>query len=150
LINPIFGKVFWITLLFKQNNYHRYGVLGHTLKVAFMAIKYRQYRFVLPALLHDIGKPFCAYQDEEDIAEGTYSFTNHEELSWYIIRRCPLISQRTKALVRYHYLVRDIEVSKRKGRLARLRRIQRRWDSLSSGMQGELKLFLILDDAGKK
>ncbi|MFZ2967591.1 MAG: HD domain-containing protein [Sulfuricurvum sp.] len=150
MINPVFGKVFWTTLLFTQNRYHRYGVLGHTLKVAYMALKHSQYRFIIPALLHDIGKPFCAYQDEEDQRDGTYSFTNHEELSWHIIRRCPLISQRTKELVRYHYLVRDIEVSTRKGKLARLRRIQRRWDSLSTQMQGELKLFLLLDDAGKK
>ena len=79
-------KFFWITLLFRQNNYHRYGVLLHTLKVFYAVLKAKDYKFVAASLLHDIGKPFVAYQKPSDIAQGIYSFTAHEQKSYEIIK----------------------------------------------------------------
>jgi predicted HD phosphohydrolase len=109
----------------------------------------KQYRFIVPALLHDIGKPFCAYQDSSDQRIGTYSFTNHEELSWMIVKRWSFLSVWTKEIIRYHYLVRDMHLCEMKGKTARLKRIQKRWDKLSPQMQEDLKLFIQIDDVGK-
>ncbi len=84
--NSIFSKVFWITLLFKQNEYHKYGVLLHTFKVLYGVLKARDYKFIASALFHDIGKPIVAYQKPEDILVDEYSFTDHEEKSYQIIK----------------------------------------------------------------
>jgi len=56
---------------------------------------------LLAGLLHDIGKPVVAYQKEEDIALGEYSFTDHEEMSYLIIKDWKFVSDYTKKLVRY-------------------------------------------------
>lgn len=148
-MNAIWSKPFLTTLFIKQNKHHRHSVFGHTIKVVYSAIRMGQYRFIVPAVLHDIGKPYCAYQDSSDLLNGTYSFTNHEELSWLIVKRWRFISEWTKEIIRYHYLVRDMALCKAKGKTARLKRIQKRWNKLSPQMKEELALFIQIDDAGK-
>lgn len=148
-MNPILSKSFLMTLFIKQNKHHRHSVLIHTLKVTYTALKKKQYRFVIPSLIHDIGKPFCTYQDQNDKLDGTYSFTNHEELSWLIVKRWTFLSEWTKDVIRYHYLVRDMSLCEKKGKTARLNRIQKRWDKLTPELRKDLKLFLAIDDAGK-
>ena len=71
-LNKIFRKEFFITLFIKQNNYHRYGVFKHTLALVIHAIKYKQYKMIPAAILHDIGKPIVAFQDEKDKTTGEY------------------------------------------------------------------------------
>lgn len=149
-------KLFLITIFWKQNSHHRHGVLVHTLKVTFQLIKHKHYRMVLAGLLHDIGKPFVAYQKPEDILNNEYSFTDHEEKSFKIIEHWPLISDYTKQLVRWHYLIRKMDKAKKKS-------IK---DGISSGnkeyldcyslyisfdnqFKNDLRNFLKCDDLGK-
>jgi HD superfamily phosphohydrolase len=104
---------------------------------------------MLPAaLLHDIGKPAVAYQKPEDIPTGEYSFTDHEEASYRIIEKWPFVSDYTKELVRYHYLIRDIDKHRTKDP-ARAKEKSEIWDSLSSQTQSDLQRFLRYDDLGK-
>ena len=79
---------------------------------------------------------------------GEYSFTDHEEKSYEIIKRWPFVSDYTKTLVRYHYLIRDIQKSETKDpeRHTAKKAI---WDRLDTGMQEDLKRFLKYDDLGK-
>ena len=100
------------------------------------------------ALLHDIGKPIVAYQKEEDILLGEYSFTDHEEKSYQMIKGWSFISGYTKELVRYHYLIRDIKKHKTKDP-ARYQKKKEIWDGLSREMQKDLTQFLNYDDYGK-
>ncbi len=148
--NSIFSKIFWITLLFKQNKYHKYGVLIHTLKVVFGVLKERDFRFLAAALLHDIGKPFVAYQDKEDILVDEYSFTDHEERSYQIVKNWFFLSDWTKNVIRYHYIIRDIQNSKRKGLLDRLERLEIAYATLDAMFIKDLEKFLIYDDYGKQ
>jgi predicted HD phosphohydrolase len=148
--NSIFSKIFWTTLLFKQNKYHRYGVLLHTLKVVVCVIKARDFRFLAAAFFHDIGKPFVAYQDDEDILVGEYSFTDHEERSYQIVKNWFFLSNWTKKVIRYHYIIRDIQNSKRKGLLDRLERLENAYATLDDDFIKELEVFLIYDDYGKQ
>ena len=62
----IFRKEFFITLFFKQNKYHRFGVFLHTLALVYHTTKHKQYKMIPSAFLHDIGKPIIAFQDEKD------------------------------------------------------------------------------------
>ena len=146
--NSIFSKVFWITTLFKQNNYHKYGVLLHTLKVAYGAIKDRNYKFIIPALFHDIGKPFVAYQKPTDIPLNIYSFTNHEEKSYQLIKNWFFISDWTKQIVRYHFIISDMQRSK-KNNLNKFYKLEKTWNSLDKNLISDLKIFLKYDDFGK-
>lgn len=139
-----------VTTFIKQNKWHSSSVLGHTLKVVLQTIKHRDYKYIVPALLHDIGKPFTAYQKEEDILTGEYSFTDHEEKSYDMIKNCPFISDWTKQIVRWHYLIRDIKKSKEKGDIDRYLIKKMIWDDLSPEMKKELGKFLKYDDLGKK
>lgn len=149
-MNKILSKAFLTTLFIKQNRWHKHSVLGHTLKVTFHAIKSGQFRFIVPALLHDIGKPFVAHQrNPKDKLNGHYSFTNHEEMSWHIIKDWPFISEWTKNVVRHHYLIRDMYLSKEKGLVARGRRVGKRWEKVDPELKRDLEYFLFLDDAGK-
>lgn len=148
--NPIFSKIFWITLLFKQNKWHRYGVFLHTMKVVFGVLKAKDFRFLATAIFHDIGKPFVAYQDDEDILVGEYSFTDHEERSYQIVKKWFFLSTWTKNMIRYHYIIRDIKNSKRKGNLERLARLEESWDTLDEVFIKDLEQFLIYDDYGKQ
>ena len=145
----IFRKEFFITLFIKQNKWHRYSVLVHTLMVVYHAVKAKQYKMITAGLLHDIGKPVLAYQGENDRLTGQYSFTNHEEISYRLIKKVPFISDYTKNLVRYHFLIRGMDISKRKGYDGRYRRMRRIYDSLDESFVDDLKLFLEFDDLAK-
>jgi HD superfamily phosphohydrolase len=148
-MNKILSKQFLASLLYKQNKWHKHGVFVHTMRVTYYCIKGGDYRFVVAGLLHDVGKPYSAYQDQSDVIEGTYSFTNHEELSYQIIKKWSFISSYSKELVRYHYLIRDMKKSKQKGKTARHQRLQRIWNRLDEGFKEDLARFLTYDDQGK-
>jgi hypothetical protein len=148
--NKPYSKPFLKTLFIKQNKWHRYGVLLHTLKVVYGVIKAKDYKFVASALFHDIGKPSVAYQDESDILVGEYSFTDHEEKSYQIVKNWFFLSKWTKSIIRYHYIIRDIKNSKRKGLTIRLKRLEDSWENLDKKFILELEQFLIYDDYGKK
>lgn len=147
--NPIFSRPFLESLFFVQNKWHQHGVLVHTLRVTYYALKAGEFRFLAAALLHDIGKPFCAYKkDEEDIEYGEYSFTDHEERSYEIIKNWPFISEYTKKIVRYHYIIRDLAKSKKED-LQRYESKKKIWESVSPEIKGDLAKFLLYDDLGK-
>jgi len=153
-------KSFFTTLFIKQNQYHKYSVLGHTLSVAHQCIKSKQYRFIVPALLHDVGKPVVAFQDARDKEQNTFSFTGHEEKSYLMIRKFPFISHKTKMLVRHHYLITGMATDLRKADKNRdvgddikfMNSYDSRraiWDSFDAEFQRELMIFKIFDDRGK-
>ena len=141
-------KTILITTFWKQNSWHQYGVLRHTLMVTWACIRRGHFRMITAGLLHDIGKPFSATQKPEDIINKEYSFTDHEELSYQIIKNWPLISDYSKNLVRHHYLIRRKGKAKSKG-LAEYDSLQKTWESLSPEFQSELAIFMRCDDEGK-
>lgn len=145
----IFRKIFFITLLFKQNKHHRYGVLFHTLAVCIHLLKFKRYNMLLAGLLHDIGKPIIAFQEAKDIIDKEYSFHNHEEISYHIIKNW-YISDYTKQLVRYHYLIRGIQLAKKKGLINKAKRLEKIFSKLDSQFIKDLEFFMICDDLGKK
>ena len=147
--NSIFSKVFWITLLIKQNNYHRYGVLLHTLKVAYGAFKDKNYKFIIPALLHDIGKPFIAFQKEEDKVQNIYSFTGHEELSYEIVRDWSFLSKWSKDIIRYHFIITDMKRKKEKNQTEEYNKLESIWINLTPEIKEDLRTFLKYDNYGK-
>ncbi len=146
--NTIFSKPFLKTLFWKQNAHHRHGVLVHTLRVTYYALRDKNYRMIPAALLHDIGKPVVAYQKEEDIPVGEYSFTDHEEKSYEMIKNWRFVSDYTKKLVLHHYLIRDRAKHKTKDQDRYIKKTKI-WESLSIKMQDDLKCFLKYDDLGK-
>lgn len=147
--NSFFSIPFFKSLFFRQNKWHQHGVLFHTLRVTYNALKAGDFRFFAAGVLHDIGKPSTAYvKDEEDIEFNEYSFTDHEERSYQIIKNWPFISGYTKQIVRYHYLIRDIKKSKTED-LARYKEKQKIWDSLEQDIKDDLAIFFIYDDLGK-
>jgi len=150
IFKRILKKEFFITLCCIQNKWHRYGVFRHTMMVVYHALKAKQYKMIAAGFLHDIGKPLVAYQDEEDIEVGEYSFTNHEEISYQIIKNWFFISSYTKNLVRYHYLVRGMSNAKRKEQMGKYNRMKRSFDNLDEEFIKDLELFLIYDDLAKK
>jgi predicted HD phosphohydrolase len=149
LHNPIYSKPFLKSLFLVQNNWHKHGVLIHTIKVAYHAFKAKRYDMIPAAFLHDIGKPRVAYQKEEDIEVGEYSFTDHEEKSYQMIKDIPFISNYTKQLVRYHYLIRDIKKSKTEDP-NRYKQKVKIWDTLSDEFKEDLHIFLVFDDKAKR
>jgi CRISPR/Cas system-associated endonuclease Cas3-HD len=148
--NKLYSKTFWDTLILKHNRWHRHGVLIHTLKVVYQVCKAKDYKFLATAFFHDLGKPIVAYRDEEDKKTGEYSFRDHEEISYQIVKNWPFLSQWTKEMIRFHYIIRDRINSKRKGNLTRLKRLDDAWDKLSPEFIVDLEQFLIYDDRGKK
>ena len=147
--NKIFSKAFLDSLFFTQNKWHQHGVLMHTLRVTYEVLKAGDFKFFAAALLHDIGKPFTAFKkDEEDNEFNEWSFSDHEERSHQIIKHWPLISRYTKAIVRYHYLIRDIKKSKKEDYQRYLQK-KAIWDSLDKAMHKDLQRFLEYDDKGK-
>lgn len=148
--NKIFRKIFFITLFIKQNKWHRYGVLIHTFLVVIHAIKAKRYDMILAGFLHDISKPIVAYQDEEDKLTGEYSFTNHEEISYRLIKDWFFISDFTKELVRYHYLIRGMSNAKRKGQIGKYNRMKRTYIKLDNSFIEKLQIFMNFDDLAKR
>ncbi len=146
--NKFFSKPFLRSLLYIQNEWHQHGVLLHTLRVAYYVLKHKEYKFFAAALLHDIGKPFVAYQKPKDIKLNQYSFTDHEERSYQIIKNWPFISEYTKELVRYHYLIRDIKKHKLKDP-KRSEAKEKIWMQLSDELKDDLKRFIVYDDMAK-
>ena len=147
--NKIYSKPFLMSLFFVQNKWHQHGVLIHTLRVTYYALKARNFKFFMAGLLHDIGKPSTAFKkDAEDIEFNEYSFTDHEERSYQIIKSWSFVSDYTKQIVRYHYLIRDIKKSKTED-CKRYEEKQKIWNALDENMQEDLREFLIYDDAGK-
>ncbi|MBA1438717.1 MAG: HD domain-containing protein [Epsilonproteobacteria bacterium] len=147
--NKIFSKPFLDSLFFTQNKWHQHGVLVHTLRVVYYILKNKEYKMIAAGFLHDIGKPFVAFKkDEEDWEFNEWSFTDHEERSYQIIKNWLFVSEYTKKLVRYHYLIRDIKKSKKED-LARFAQKQEIWNSLDDALKEELGRFLIYDDLGK-
>jgi len=147
--NSIFSKAFLDSLFFTQNKWHQHGVLVHTLRVTYYAVKGSGIKFLAAGLLHDVGKPFTAFKkDKEDYEFNEWSFTDHEERSYEIIKDWPFVSEYTKKIVRYHYLIRDIKKSKKENP-KRHKEKQAIWDTLDKEMQEDLYLFLHYDDAGK-
>ncbi len=147
--NTVFSLPFWRSILFVQNKYHQHGVLLHTLRVVWNVIKAGEWKMLPAAILHDIGKPFVAYvKDEEDREYGEFSFTDHEEMSYQIIKKWPFLSDYTKNLVRYHYLIRDLEKSKKED-LPRYAEKYEIWEGLDDDFKEELARFIRYDDAGK-
>jgi len=132
-----------------QNKWHQHGVFFHTLRVTYYCIKAGEFRMIGAGLLHDVGKPFTAFKkDKEDDEFGEWSFTDHEERSYEIIKEWPFVSEYTKKLVRYHYLIRDIKKSKKEN-LKRYAQKSAIWETLDEEMQADLHRFLSYDDAGK-
>ena len=142
-------KTFFITLFIKQNSHHRYGVLLHTLALVAHIIRARRFKMLLAALLHDIGKPLVAFQDANDIRNDEYSFLNHEEISYQLIKRWP-ISDYTKNLVRYHYLIRGMSKALEKNNVSRYQRQKRLYDRLDEDFKRDLAFFMCCDDLAKK
>ena len=147
--NKIFSKPFLKSLFFVQNKWHQHGVFVHTLRVTYYCLKGGDYKFFAAGLLHDIGKPFSAFvKDEEDREFDEYSFTDHEERSYQIIKNWSFISEYTKKIVRYHYLIRDIYKSKKED-LPRYAKKKEIWDSLDDELKLDLESFMLYDDRGK-
>lgn len=147
--NSFFSKASLTSLFVTQNRWHQHGVLVHTLRVTYHVLKSRDFKFFAAALLHDIGKPSTAYKkDEEDIKFNEYSFTDHEERSYQIVKNWSFISEYTKQIVRYHYLIRDIKKSKTEDK-NRYHTKKKIWDNLSEDIQKDLAVFLTYDDLGK-
>lgn len=147
--NNFFSKEYLDALFFTQNKWHEHGVLLHTLRVVYYTLKAKEFKMLGVALFHDIGKPSTAFvKDKEDEKYGEYSFTDHEERSYQIIKNWFFLSQYTKEMVRYHYLIRDIKKSliENKPRYEKKKKI---WDSLCTEMHQNLALFLEFDDKGK-
>lgn len=147
--NRVLSKAFLDSLFFTQNKWHQHGVLLHTLRVTYYALKGSGMKFFAAGLLHDVGKPFTAFKkDAEDVEFDEWSFTDHEERSYQIIKNWPFISEYTKKIVRYHYLIRDIKKAKKEDpqRYVEKKAI---WDSLDDVMHEDLRKFLEYDDAGK-
>jgi len=147
--NKILSKPFLDSLFFTQNEWHQHGVLVHTLRVTYYALKGGGFKFLAAGLLHDVGKPFTAFKkDADDYEFNEWSFTDHEERSYQIIKNWPFISDYTKKLVRYHYLIRDIKKSKKENYERYLEK-KAIWDSLDEDLKEDLRKFLIYDDLGK-
>jgi putative nucleotidyltransferase with HDIG domain len=139
---------FIISLFWKQNSHHQHGVLVHTLRVTWELFKAGHYKMLAAGLLHDIGKPGSAHQKPEDIINNEYSFTDHEESSYQVIKKWPFISDYTKNLTRHHYLIRRMSKAKAKG-LVEYAQLKETWDSFSPEFQKDLAKFLACDDLGK-
>ena len=147
--NKFFSKPFLDSLFLTQNKWHQHGVLVHTLRVTYCVLKAGDFRMLGAGLLHDVGKPSTAFKkDAEDLEFNEWSFTDHEERSYEIIKNWPFVSEYTKKLVRYHYLIRDIKKSKKED-LERYAKKQAIWDTLEDEIKADLEIFLAHDDAGK-
>lgn len=151
-------KHFIITLFLRQNKHHKHSVLVHTLIVFWYSLFSSKKRFATAALLHDIGKPFVATLKKDGY---NYSFTNHEEKSYQIIKNWPFISDYTKNLVRYHYIRRRMEkdaIKLKKGinssngdpiTQEKIDQMIQKHNSFPVSFQKDLRMFQKLDDKAK-
>jgi len=151
-------KKFLVTLFIRQNKHHKHSVLVHTLIVFWYTLISLKIKFCMAALLHDIGKPFVATLKKDGY---NYSFTNHEEKSYQIIKNWEFISEYTKDLVRYHYLRRRMakdEIKLKEGRNSSngdlitkesVNKLIETYNSLDIEFQKDLRLFQVLDDKAK-
>ena len=147
--NKILSKTFLMSLFYRQNKWHQHGVFLHTLRVLYYTLKAKDYKLIGGAFLHDIGKPFVAYDKHDDeIPFFEYSFTDHEETSYQIIKNWFFLSEYTKKIVRYHYLIRDMHWSQHEDQV-RYKSKKAIWDRLDNEMKDDLARFLIYDDLGK-
>jgi len=147
-VGNIFTQSFLKTLFWKQNGHHKHGVLMHTLRVTYYTTINKDFKMIPAALLHDIGKPVVAYQKPEDIPLNEYSFTDHEEKSYEMIKNWKFLSDYTKTIVRYHYLIRDRHKHKTKDPVRYAEKTEV-WKDLTCEIQDDLKRFLKYDDLGK-
>ncbi len=153
---------FWqklITIFWKQNNWHKHGVLIHTLKVTFFVIKNKQYKMIPAGLLHDIGKP--ATSKVINKKNMIFSFHWHEEKSYQIIKNWPFISEYTKQIVRWHYLIRwtkkalqkSLDTTKtekyRKHWKNEHLRQKKIWEELDNNTKKDLEIFFEFDELWK-
>ena len=141
-------KTILITTFWHQNSHHAHGIFFHTVRVTWEVIKARQWRMIPCGLIHDFGKPGSAHQKPEDLIDNSFSFTDHEELSFEIIKNWPFISDYTKRLVRYHYLIRRMSKAKKKG-LAEYDTLKATYDGFTEDFKKDLSIFLRCDDLGK-
>ena len=151
-MNTVTNYNFWKSLLFRQNDHHKFGVFRHSVMVMYHLVRMNQGKMIMSGVMHDFGKPFTAKPDAKDIARGNgeLSFSNHEELSYQIIKNWGFVSDYTKEIVRYHYLIRGMGKAKQKGEMPKYRRLKRVWDGLSLEMKQDLAIFLKADDLAKK
>ncbi len=143
-----FRKAFWVTTFLHQNKHHKHGVIGHTLKVTYHLARKGHWKMVPAGLLHDLSKPLSAYKKPEDMGTKDYSFTAHEAYGYHIIKNWP-VSDYTKDLVRYHYLIRGLKKERHRNP-AKYKRLRRIWDNLDLEFKKDLAKFLVCDDLGKK
>lgn len=144
-----------IVTFWRQNSWHKHGVFVHTLNVVFSTIKYKDYKMIPAAIMHDFGKPGVSTRDvDKDIL--SYSFKGHEEKSYEIIKDWSFVSEYTKQLVRWHYLIRGKSKDKEKYESTNkesfkkeYERQQREWDNLDESVKNDLRRFLQHDDNGK-
>ena len=147
--NPLFSRVSLKTIFSVQNKWHQHGVLVHTLRVVYYILKAKDFKLFLAGFLHDVGKPSTAFKkNEEDYEFDEFSFNDHEERSYQMIKNIPFISDYTKNIVRYHYLIRDMRKSKSTD-FERYLVKKKIWDSLCEPMKNDLERFIIYDDLGK-
>jgi len=149
----------FIIIFWKQNSWHKHGVLVHTLKVVYHIIWNGHYNMFIALILHDIWKPLIATRD--DTKEISYSFTWHEEKSYQLIKNIPFFSDYTKNLVRWHYLIRWIKKSKEKSLdqnntdkeklfwKTENERLKKIYETLNADFKNDLAIFLNYDDLGK-
>lgn len=148
-----------ITLFWKQNSHHKHWVLIHTLKVTWWIIKGGNFRMFTAWLLHDLWKPFTSTRDHTK--ELSYSFHWHEEKSYQIIKNWLFVSDYTKKLVRWHYLIRGINKAKEKSLDENITNKDRKhwkneylrqkqvWKELDKKFKKDLEIFLRYDDYWK-
>ena len=146
--NLVTLKTLLVTIFWKQNNFHAHGVLIHTLRVTWEIIKTRHWKMIPAGLLHDVGKPIAAHQKPEDVINNEYSFTDHEDRSFQIIKNWPFVSEYTKNLVRYHYLIRRMSKAKKK-EISEYDSLRKTYDSFTPEFKKDLSIFLRCDDLGK-
>lgn len=142
--NKIYSKPFIKSLFWNQNKWHAHGVFIHSIRVAWYALRGKEYRMVSAALLHDIGKPYVAKKKGHG---KEFFFLDHEECGYQIVKNWK-ISSYTKKIIRYHYLIRDIKNSKKRD-FIRYKRKKEVWSSLSEDLQNDLKIFQVFDDKAK-
>ena len=147
-----YRKHFFTAMFIRQNKYHRFGVVLHTLAVVSQLVLSKNFRMVPAGILHDIGKMAAAHQDQEDIKEGlgNLSFHNHEEIGYQIIKDWYFISKYTKNLVRNHYIIRARKKAKDKNNIGKYNRLTRIWNNLSKEERKDISIFMKYDDLGKK